>query len=235
MTISAAGTTTNLNFTVNAGNIASTNATGTLTLPGTLALVNSTNALKLNQAGTANVTGIISGAGSVVKSGTGSSTFSGLNTYTGGTTIQSGILTVANSFTMSGSNGFSLVGSASPVAGTDNGSITATVGNFNYGGTLALNFSGTAVEGASYDLFNINGATLGGSFSTISIGGSYAVAASAPSGGLWSGTAGGLLFTFTESTGNLVITSAVPEPASFAALAGLGILGFAATRRRRSA
>jgi PEP-CTERM motif len=33
-------------------------------------------------------------------------------------------------------------------------------------------------------------------------------------------------------TGSLTVLSAIPEPSSFAALAGLGILGFAATRRR---
>ncbi len=43
----------------------------------------------------------------------------------------------------------------------------------------------------------------------------------------WSGT--------SSSMDSVTITSAIPEPASFAALAGLGVLGLAAARRRRVA
>lgn len=41
--------------------------------------------------------------------------------------------------------------------------------------------------------------------------------------------------TSAFSLANIVATSAVPEPSSFAALAGLAMLGFIGTRRRRSA
>jgi hypothetical protein len=48
------------------------------------------------------------------------------------------------------------------------------------------------------------------------------------------GTIGGLDVTLSIDGSNLVLT-AIPEPSAFAALAGLGMLGFAATRRRRAA
>ena len=149
--------------------------------------------------------------------------------------MESGILTVANSFTMSGENGFNVSGSASPVAGTNNGSVSATTGTFTYGGNLTFNFTGAGVSGATYDLFNTTGATLGSaSFTSVSIAGSYA-SAFTNSSGIWSATVGGLNWAFTEATGDLVLTTAIPEPSTWAALAGLSGLAFAAGRRRRRA
>ena len=233
--ISATGTSNLISYSASAGRLVLGNATGTLTLPSTTttALASGTS-LVFAQAGTAVVDSPVTGAGSVRKTGLGTSTLSGLNTYTGGTVVDAGVLTISNTFTMAGANGFSLAGAASPVAGTDYGSITASAGTFTYGGDLALSFSGTAVDGASYNLFNFTGATVGGSFANVSIGGSY-TSSLTNSSGVWTATTGGFNWTFTESTGDLVISSAVPEPSTFAAIVGVLGLSFAASRRRRKA
>ena len=55
-------------------------------------------------------------------------------------------------------------------------------------------------------------------------------------GGTWTLTSGAQLLTFTQSTGDLAFSaSAIPEPSTYAALAGLTALGLAAYRRRRRA
>ncbi len=233
LTISATGTSTNINYSVSAGNLVLNNATGTLTLPGATTLSAAGTELVLAQAGTANVSAVISGAGLVRKTGAGASSLSGANTYTGGTIVQAGVLGLTQSFTMAGTNGFSLTGAASPVQGTDYGSLSFSGTTLTYGGSLDLSFSGTAVSGASYNLFDFTAGSSASSFSSVSIGGSY-TASFTNNSGIWSASSGGFDWTFTESTGDLLVT-AVPEPSTWAALAGLAGLGFAASRRRRQA
>ena len=140
----------------------------------------------------------------------------------------------ASSFTLSGANGVSLQGSAAPVAGTDHGAFSVTAGTFNYGGDLTLDFTGVAADGATYDIFNVIDGSLGsGSFANVFLTGDYSTSLVNDSG-VWTGFVDGVTFTFTEATGDLSV-SAIPEPSAFAALAGLAGLGFAASRRRRTA
>lgn len=231
LTLAFTGTVTNINYTISAGRLVTDNDTGTMTHSGTTALATGTT-LVLAQAGSVAFGGAISGAGQVVKSGAGSASFTAANTYTGGTVVENGILTISQDFTMAGGNGFSLDGSAAPVQGTDFGSIAFTGTTLTYGGSLAFTFAGTAVNGATYNLFDFGSGGAAGSFSDVSIGGSY-VGNFTNNSGVWSASTGGFDWTFTESTGDLVV-SAIPEPSTFAALAGLVGLGLAASRRRRA-
>ena len=185
--------------------------------------------------GVSNLTlsGAITGSGRLVKVGSGNlSLSSAANTYSGGTVVEAGTLTVANSFTMAGSNGFALAGVPSPTAGSDYGAVVASAGTLTYGGALTLTLTGTASEGATYDLFSFTGGTQAGSFASVVLGGSYSTALS-NSGGVWTGTESDLNFSFTEATGQFSVT-AVPEPGSFG-LAGVLSAAIAAAWRGRRA
>jgi len=139
---------------------------------------------------------------------------------------------------MSGANAFGLNGAATPVLSTDFGHITSS-STFVYGGSLTFNFSGSAVSGASYDLFDVGAST--GTFTNVSIGGSYSSALFAETSGgskIWELTTGGLKFTFTADGGlndGILAVSAIPEPSAFALVAGVAGLGLAGLRRRRRA
>jgi autotransporter-associated beta strand protein len=80
-------------------------------------------------------------------------------------------------------------------------------GNLTYGGTLSAAFSVPATGGATYSLF-VSALSPSGTFSAVNLTGSHAVALTG-AGGVWTGSNSGLNFTFTESTGNLVVGSAL--------------------------
>jgi autotransporter-associated beta strand protein len=172
----------------------------------------------------------LSGTGGLEKLGAGTLALSGGNTYAGGTVVEAGVLNIAADFTMSGANGFTLSGVPSPSAGADYGAIIASGGTLTYGGDLALTMSGTASAGAIYDLFSFFGGSQAGTFTNVVLGGSYTSTMS-NAGGVWTGTDGGLNFSFTESTGRFEV-SAVPEPATLG-LAGIGAAALIAHLARR--
>jgi hypothetical protein len=107
-------------------------------------------------------------------------------------------------------------------------------GLLTYGGTLTMSFGSTTTAGTTYDIFGINGSQTG-SFTAVTIGGTYAVGPLSNSLGIWTGDdlTNNLHFVFTQSNGDLVVT-AIPEPSAYAAMSGLGMVAYAFYRRRKA-
>ena len=187
---------------------------------------------------TATFAGAISdGTGQVIitKIGSGTQTFTGLNTYTGGTHVDAGTLAVGANFTMTGANQVTLA--ATGVAGTNYATMTSTAGTLTFAGTLGIKITASLVGGESFSLFSASGGALAGDFTNVSLTGSYLTSLTETGSGIWTGTTSGLDFTFATSGVNAgilsVAISAVPEPASCAAIFGALVLGASAFRRRR--
>ncbi|MBC8011753.1 MAG: PEP-CTERM sorting domain-containing protein [Burkholderiales bacterium] len=127
------------------------------------------------------------------------------------------------------------VNAANTALFSSNAAVTTTIATSSLaiGATAATPFSvsfSIARVGTSYNLSStINGQTI--SFTDTSISASafdqFALQ--------YSSTSVGTPGTITLDNLNIGVTSAIPEPSSFAALAGLGALGLVATRRRRAA
>jgi len=189
-----------------------------------------------------NSTGSATGTGAVtIASGAtlgGSGFIAGATTIAGGGTLSpgngAGVISFAGTLTLAGATNLEIAGTA---RGTAYDGVNVA-GALIYGGTLAINFSTTIADGNRYDLFAAAdgaGAPAGfGSFTAVSVTGSY-IASLTNSSGVWTGSAGGFDFAFSQATGDLVVTaSAVPEPSAWAAILGaLSLAGAAACRRRR--
>ncbi len=108
------------------------------------------------------------------------------------------------------------------------------VGQLTYGGTHSLMF-GAPIQAGTYNLFDSGSQT--GTFSSVSIGGTFAealIGSPTLNAAGWSALSASWNYDFDYTTGELLI-SAVPEPSSFAALAGLGAIAWAVGGRRRRA
>jgi len=92
--------------------------------------------------------------------------------------------------------------------------INVTLANgLAFGGELQLVFTGAAEVG-NYKLFDFAGNSSGG-LSSVTLAGSYGGGLSPAGAGIWSGNAGGLDFTFSELSGDLVVeVEAEPPPPS---------------------
>lgn len=124
------------------------------------------------------------------------------------------------------------VSAPSITLGLDGASAARIVaGSYTYSGGLSLDFVSSAIAG-TYNLFDFSGTAIEG-LSSVSLTGLYSLSLSGDAG-VWTGTIGGYNFTFTESTGDLLV-SVVPEPSAFAMLAGAAVLTACAARRRRHA
>jgi autotransporter-associated beta strand protein len=121
------------------------------------------------------------------------------------------------------------LGGNAGVAGTDYDQVVVS-GQITFGGTLniiSLN-SYNINQDATYHLFT---GIRTGDFDFVTVAGTSLT----DSSGVWTGTASSFDYTFTQSTGDLVISATViPEPSTYAALVSLGILAFTVYRRRRS-
>lgn len=166
-------------------------------------------------------------------------TYKGSGTTIGNLTINGaftpgnspGLATFNNNLTLGSSSTTTMeIGGLGGVAGTDYDKVSVS-GALTYGGALSVvaynsyNFA----QAASFNLFGAGSRS--GNFSSVSVAGTSLT----NSGGVWSATTGGFDYTFSTSDGNLVIATAIPEPATSAALGGAALLGLAALRRRRRA
>jgi len=174
--------------------------------------------------------GVISGAGSLAKVGTGTLTLSGANSYSGGTTVSQGTLALGASEVLANTGALTLSGGTF----AQGAGFTETLGALN----LTANSIVTLGDASSKLIFADSSASWGSN--TLSITGTF-VSGSSIGFGSSSGIGANLglisIAGFTnigiDGNGFLTATSAIPEPDTYAALAGLVILGFA-TRRRRA-
>lgn len=208
------GATGTLNIS---GLTASSLTIGSLTSIANSSVVLGSKNLIVGNASSTAAAGIISGeGGSLTKNGLGTLTLSGANTFTGGVLVNNG--TLATSTTGTFGSGDVTVADGARLTFGNNSSLFDTGTLFfdkdSASSIISLSFSGAETFSKIQDTVS----------STFLDSGTY--------------TADDLNTFFSTSvfTGAGSITlSAIPEPGASAAIAGLGILGFAALRRRRRA
>lgn len=180
---------------------------------------------------TGEASAVLAGAAvALTKTGAGTATLSAVNTYTGATTVSEGTLElgVANAIA-SGSNvvldGGELASAFSQTLGTLDLAASSTL-DLSSGGSFAFADS-SALESSWTGTLSITG--------TFTDGASVRFGAS--SGGLTTAQLAQITINGLEAgidiDGYLVV-SAIPEPSTYAVLAGVVTLGLAACRRRRS-
>ncbi len=254
VTVGTGVTVKSLTFGVSGYTLSGANAI-TLTDTGTIATGTSDATISAPLAGTAGLTK--TGAGTLTL--TGANTYSGATTISAGTISinnSSGSafgtdgVTVASGATLKGSGSFTgpltLVAGATLSPGNSPGLMTIGSGSMLSGTTL-MELAGLS-RGTTYDAINVSGAgtiTFGGTLQVTLTGGFSPV--SGNSFNLFSFTTGSSTFatldlpaltaglvwdqTALYTSGTLSV-SAIPEPSTYAAIFGVGALGFAAWRRR---
>lgn len=171
------------------------------------------------------------GTTAITKVGSGTLILSGANTFTGDTTISAGTLALGANDVLANTSAIKLNG-GTLAAGT----FTDTLG------TLSLSANSSITLGSGGSLIFADSSALSSAWGsyTLSIGGNFVNGSSirfgTSSGGITTAQLGLISINgesaTIDSNGYL---SAIPEPSTWAALAGLSGLAFAAGRRRRRA
>jgi autotransporter-associated beta strand protein len=199
-------------------------------------------------------------SGGMTFAGSGTTTLTGTNTYTGATIISAGTLALSGTGSINSSSGITVATGATfshggSVAVTSaltlaEGSALAGAGSFtpgaiNISANLANGFSAIAATSGltksgtlTFNLTNItagdytlfSGGTPTGSFTGVSI--ASTALSSSDSNATFTGSDGTWNYVFTNATNDLLV-SAIPEPATYAAILGGLVLAGAVIRRRR--
>jgi len=220
-------------------------------------------ALVFDQASAGTYAGVVSGTGSFTKSGSGTLTLTGANTYTGATNVSAGTLrvngslahtalTVASGATLGGSGSIGgaaeFLSGAHLAPGNSPGTLTFTNGlaldagailDFELGPTSDLiRVSGGTLTGPSSGLVTLNLTNAGGftaaSYTLFDFSGATTSSFTA-SDFTFGTTIAGYTYSLALVGSTLQLTtSAIPEPATYAAALAVAALCAALVRRRRT-
>ncbi|MBC8008917.1 MAG: PEP-CTERM sorting domain-containing protein [Burkholderiales bacterium] len=200
--------------------------------------VSSGTLLANNTSGSATSTGAVTVASGATLGGSGF--IAGVTTVASGGFLapgnSPGNLTFNNGLTLAGTYNWELAALSTASPGVNFDTITVTSGAVDItGASMSLNLGAFAPSAVAFWQTDQTWTGIINNTGAGSIAGTFA----AIDNSAWASL--GSFSTFVTNGGaagadvNLVWTTAIPEPSSFAALAGLGALGFIATRRRQHA
>ncbi len=187
----------------------------------------------------------ITGSGGFTQAGAGTTILNAANGFSGGSIISAGTLLVENTTGSGTGTGAVTVQSGGALGGDGSisGSVTFNAGSkFAFSTTSVLDVNGATVSFGGFsvsDLNGLSGAVAAGTYTLIAGSASISATNLANVGSSNAFSLGAEKTAYFDlGTGDLqlvVAASAIPEPAAFSAVLGLGVVALAAARRRRSA